>query len=136
LPKYFAIARSDHSFIVHADTREELITKIDEIRDKYYHYYQKYIAPGYYVVQAETLREAKAGRKQLLYDLPLFKAPVLEYRIYRQVAETGETVLLDISATLQQAKDWFKAHPEENGQIVVVNGAGEVVKIYSPETFR
>jgi hypothetical protein len=115
---------------------EELITKIDEIREKYYHYYQKHIAPGYYVVEAENLKEAKTGRKQLLFDLPLFKAPFLEYRIYRHVSETGETVLLNVAVTLQQAKEWLKAHPDENGQIEVVNSAGEIVKVYSPDKIR
>lgn len=75
MPKFFAIARSDNSYIVNAETVEELNARIDEIREKYRDYYLKYIAPGYYVVQAENIKEAKAAKKEVSYDLPLFKMP-------------------------------------------------------------
>lgn len=75
MQKFFALARSDNSYIVNAETMAELYEKIDDIREKYRDYYHKYIAPGYYVVKAENLKEAKSAKKEIFYDLPLFKVP-------------------------------------------------------------
>ena len=136
MSKFFAIARSDNSYIVNAETAEELNARIDEIREKYRDYYLKYIAPGYYVVQAENLREAKSAKKEVAYDLPLFKTPVMEYRIYSAGPENGELELQETTANLQSALEWFKARPGESGQIVVANSAGETVKVYSESMIR
>lgn len=73
MQKYFAITKSDNSYIVDAESREELENKIDEIRDKYGDYYKKHIKPGYYIVQAASLKEAKASKQHVTFDLPLFK---------------------------------------------------------------
>ncbi len=73
MQKFFAITKSDNSYIVDADTREELEKKIDEIREKYSAYYRKHIEPGYYIVQARNIKEAKAGKQHVTFDLPLFK---------------------------------------------------------------
>lgn len=114
----------------------ELYAKIDDIREKYRDYYQKYIAPGYYVVKAENLKEAKSARKEISYDLPLFKVPAMEYRIYREAPEDGESLPLNITSTLEQALDWFRTHPEETARIVVTDSSGDTVKIYSAKLVR
>ncbi len=71
--KFFAITKSDNTYIVDAETREALEQKIDEIREKYTSYYKKHIEPGYYIVQARNIKEAKEKKQHVTFDLPLFK---------------------------------------------------------------
>ncbi|RMF57940.1 MAG: hypothetical protein D6748_10075 [Calditrichaeota bacterium] len=59
MKKYFAIADVDNSFIVSANTQEELKAKIEEIERKYSNYYHRFIEPGFHVVKASSIREAK-----------------------------------------------------------------------------
>ncbi len=65
MKKFFAIADIDNSFIVSADTQAELNRKLDEIRQRYASFYRKFVAPGFHVVQASTIREAKQTRQHV-----------------------------------------------------------------------
>ena len=62
MKKLFAMANVDDSFIVSAVNEEELIRKLDDIREKYEKYYQQFVVPGFYVVKAKNLIEAKARK--------------------------------------------------------------------------
>ena len=63
MKKFFAIADIDNSFIVSADSQEELNKKLDDIRQRYASFYRRFVAPGFHVVQANTIREAKRTRQ-------------------------------------------------------------------------
>lgn len=63
MKKLFAMANVDNSFIVSASNEDELVQKLDDIREKYEKYYQQYVLPGFYVVKAQSLMEAKTKKK-------------------------------------------------------------------------
>ncbi len=63
MKKLFAMASVDNSFIVSAASEEELTAKIEDIRERYEKYYREFVAPGFYVVKAANLMEAKSRRK-------------------------------------------------------------------------
>ncbi len=74
MKKFFAIAKIDNSFIVSAEDEPALQVQIDQIRDRHPAYYRKLVAPGYYVVEAASIAEAKARKHDHpTFDLPLFK---------------------------------------------------------------
>ena len=73
MKKFFAITKSDNSYIVSAESKEELLTQIEEIRKEHPEYYRDNIAPGYYIVEAKDIKQAKAAKSLPTYDLPLFK---------------------------------------------------------------
>ncbi|RMI13213.1 MAG: hypothetical protein D6681_06030 [Calditrichaeota bacterium] len=64
MKKFFALATIDDSFIVSADTEKELEKKIEAIKKNYRAYYKRFVEPGYYVVEADSLREAKQQRRK------------------------------------------------------------------------
>ncbi len=66
MEQYFAMAKVDNSFIVKADSEPELGQKIDEIKSKYRDYYKSIVKPGFYVVKAHSLKEAKAKQRELI----------------------------------------------------------------------
>ena len=63
MKKLFAMANVDNSFIVSAGSEEELNRKLEDIRAKYEKYYHDYVMPGFYVVKAKNLMEAKTKNK-------------------------------------------------------------------------
>jgi hypothetical protein len=63
MKKLFAMANIDNSFIVSASSEDELNRKLDDIREKYEKYYHDYVMPGFYVVKAKNLMEAKSKKK-------------------------------------------------------------------------
>jgi uncharacterized protein YeeX (DUF496 family) len=63
MKKLFAMANVDNSFIVSASSEEELTRKLENIREKYEKYYHDYVIPGFYVVKAKNLMEAKTKKK-------------------------------------------------------------------------
>ena len=57
--KYFAISKTNYSFIVSADSLDALNDSLNNIHEKYQPFYKKYIRPGYYIIQASSIKEAK-----------------------------------------------------------------------------
>lgn len=66
MKKLFAMASVDNSFIVSASSEEELTAKIEDIRERYEKYYREFVAPGFYVVKAANLMEAKTRRQTMV----------------------------------------------------------------------
>lgn len=58
MPEFHAISRIDETFIVRAGTGEELRGKIQDIQVKYPDWANRYIHPGYVIVQAEDVKDA------------------------------------------------------------------------------
>ena len=78
--QYFSISKNHLSFIVRAGTVEELNRRLDEIERKYPEFAKTYLRPGYYIVQAESIKDAKLKIKsqeqdhKVIYG-PLFRPP-------------------------------------------------------------
>lgn len=134
--KFFAIAKADNSFIVSSDTLEELQEKINQIRDKYRPYYQQYVAPGYYIVKAKDMKEAKLSREHVSFDLPLFTAANHEYQVALRDPVSLEMFPGKTYLSLTLALAFFQEYPDMHGEITERDGAGEVVRIYSDEEIK
>ena len=76
--EYIAISTFKLSFIVRAGTLEELNRRLDSIKKKYPKFTRKYLEPGYYIVQANSIAEAKSKLKsqEQHYEVkcPLFRS--------------------------------------------------------------
>ncbi len=134
--KFFAKAKIDNSFIVSAETREALQQKINDIREKHEDYYKKFILPGYYVVEAKNIKESKSGKGSLSFDLPLFNASDFEYQVRTFPGASAQPQLLTKCPTLEEALGYFRDDTELEGDIVVSNIAGEIIKSYTLEKIR
>lgn len=124
--QFFAFAKTDNSFIVSADTREALLDKIAAIRSEHPAFYAAHVAPGYYIAEAGSLREAKFGTRQLTFDLPLFRSPVCSYAVYLpDESADGDDTPLRVTDTLAEALAAIPDDGHPRGRIVVTDAAGD-----------
>jgi len=74
--EYIAISKYQYAFIVRAGTMEDIECKLDEIQEKYPEFSEKYIRPGYFIFQAESIKRAKQKAREnpdeIIYG-PLFR---------------------------------------------------------------
>lgn len=126
--KFFAMAKADNSFIVSAETEELLTQKIADIRERHPEYYRKYIVPGYYVVEADSIKNSKAGSRSLAFDLPLFTTATFDYQVMSVIPGTVDFQMLASFPDLQQALDCWRENEVDGGHIRVRDNTGAIVK--------
>jgi len=60
----YAISKNHHAFIVRAGTIEDLNRELDQIRSHYPKFAQRYLRPGYMIVEASTTKQAKQKARE------------------------------------------------------------------------
>ena len=134
MKQYFAFSRHDNSFIVCAENKKALEAKIDAIRERHPDFYETHLKSGYSIVQAESIAQAKKAKKELSYDLPLFKQSDRRYEVY---LFDGENMQLEETVySLREALDLFRDRPEVSGEIVSLTDSGEPLKTFSMQEIR
>ena len=128
--KFFAMAKIDNSFIVSAETEEALTQKITDIREKHPEYYRKFVVPGYYVVEADSIRNSKTGSRSLAFDLPLFTTATFEYLLMDAIPGTSDFAVAGTFPTLQLALQQWREKSPVAGQIRVRDNTGTIVKSF------
>ena len=135
--KYFAIAKKDNAFIVSAPTREALMSQIDSIRERHPEFYEKNIAAGYYVVEAENIKESKTSEvRALSFDLPLFSSASFDYQVMELIAGTQQTISVYSCNSLQEALKYISDKSPKFECIDVYDAAGEHVKRYEKDAIN
>ena len=132
--KFFALAKSDNSLIVSADTRDALNTKIEEIRRQHPAFYKKHILAGYFIVEAADVRHARAAKKKPSFDLPLFRVSDDLYVATIDCPDEEEPERWECQS-MDEALDLFEERPAVTGTICYTT-RGELVKKYDTRQIR
>ena len=136
MPLYYALAKSDNSFIVSAETREGAEQKLNAISKKHGSFYQKNIATGYYIVRADSLKEAKTAKKHISYDLPLFTTTGNEFFVFEETGDDSDGTLMETCSSLDDALNYFKNKPNITGTILLKDLSGKQIKEYKNTEIR
>lgn len=134
MKKFYAIAKLDNSLIVSADSESLLQEKIREIRTTYPDFYNKYVVSGFYIVNADDVRQAKGNKSQITYDLPLFAAPEMGYFIYDIQEDDPDPICK--KSNLRAALAYCQEQDQRILKIVVKNANNEVIKILDDAAIR
>ena len=90
MTEFHAISKVNETFIVRAGTDEELLKKIQDIKNKYPDWANRYIRPGYIVVQAEDVKDAILKAREMKNDGKTIYGPLFEQIPISGNADTPE----------------------------------------------
>lgn len=78
MSEFFAISTVEETFIVRAGTDEELSDRIQEIWSKYPDWANRFIQPGYMVIQADDIRGAVKIAREMKNAGKVIYGPLFE----------------------------------------------------------